>query len=295
MPNHTPIIQEPENEVKWELMFLGAHVSIAGGFDKCLDRIMDLGGNTLMTFTSSPRSLKTKDLGVDQIKKYLEKKAKSKIGPHFFHGVYLVNLASLSKSYLKASINSLVFYQQTAGQIGAVGTIFHIGSHKGAGLSETIDQIVASINFILDSSPKGIRLILENAAGQGGTIGEKFEDLAKIISRVGDKSKIGVCLDTQHAFAAGYPLDTALTKFDSAIGLKHLTVVHLNDSKTDFNSHVDRHANLGEGKIGLEALKKFVKNCQLSIPHCPLILEVPGAGLGPRKQDVDKLKSLVDN
>ena len=272
-------------------MYLGAHVSIAGGFDKCLDRIADLGGNCLMTFASSPRSLQYKNLDPKLVEKYLAKKAQYKIGPHFFHGVYLVNLASQSKSYLKSSVNSLVFYQQTAGDIGAVGTIFHIGSHKGAGLSETLDQIVASINFILDSSPKGIRLILENAAGQGGTIGEKFDDLIKIIGRVGDKSKIGICLDTQHAFAAGYPLDTLLTKFDSVIGLKHLSVIHLNDSKTDFGSHVDRHANLGEGKIGLENLEKFANDSRLQ--SIPLILEVPGSGLGPRKSDIDTLKSLL--
>ena len=272
-------------------MHLGAHVSIAGGFDKCLDRISQIGGNTLMTFASSPRSLKFKAPNQTKINKYLEKKSKLDIGPHFFHGVYLVNLASDSKSYLRASIDSLVFYQQLAGEIGAVGTIFHIGSHKGAGLEKTIDQVVAAINYILDSSPKGVRLILENAAGQGGAIGEKFDELGRIISRVGDRSKIGVCLDTQHSFAAGYTLETALDKFDKVIGLKHLKVIHLNDSKSEFGSKVDRHANLDEGKIGKVSLAKFASDSRLKT--IPLILEVPGAGSGPRKTDIDTLKSMV--
>ncbi len=273
-------------------MNLGAHVSIAGGLDKCLDRIVALGGDTLMTFASSPRSLRTRSFTPEEIKNYLDKKAKYGIGPHFLHGVYLVNLAAESKAYLKSSINSLIFYQQLAGDIGAVGTIFHVGSHKGRGFPQTMDQIIAAINYILDSTPKGIKLILENAAGQAGTIGADLEEFSIILSRVGDKSKIGFCLDTQHGFASGIYLDTLLSKFDHAVGLKHLTVIHFNDSLTDFNSRVDRHANLGEGTIGLDQLQKFAADPRLA--HLPFILEVPGTDHGgPRKQDIDLLRSLV--
>jgi deoxyribonuclease-4 len=274
-------------------MYIGAHVSIAGGFDKCLDRISDLGGNCLMTFASSPRSLTTRELSSDQIKTYLEKKEKLGIGPHFFHGVYLVNLASENVQNLKASTDSLIFYQQLAGEIGAIGTIFHIGSHKGIGLPDTLNQIVRSINMVLDSSPKGIKLILENCAGQGGTIGEKFEELELIINRIGDKSKLGICLDTQHAYAAGYDLTTILDKFDHIIGRKHLTVIHMNDSLVEFDSHKDRHANIGEGLIGIENIKKFLNDPRLK--EIPVILETPGEDdSGPRKKDIDLLKSMVE-
>lgn len=274
-------------------MYLGAHVSIAGGFDRAIDRAVELGANTLMTFASSPRSLHTKNYPQRELDLYLQKKADHHIGPHFFHGVYLVNLASESKSYLKASMDSLIFYQRLAGEIGAVGTIFHIGSHKGKGLDETLDQIVASVNCILDSSPKGTKLILENAAGQANTIGEKFEELAQIISRIGDKPKIGICLDTQHAFAAGYDLTKIIDRFDKVIGLKHLSVIHFNDSKTEFNSHLDRHENLGAGLIGTNTLKEFLNEPRLK--NIPFILETPGENhSGPRKTDVDLLKSLVD-
>jgi deoxyribonuclease IV len=274
-------------------MYFGAHVSIAGGFDKCLDRITDLGGNCLMTFASSPRSLTTSDFSPEQIQKYLDKKAKLDIGPHFFHGVYLVNLATSDKSFLEASVDSLIFYQRLAAEINAVGTIFHTGSHKGAGLPATLDQIIAAINMILDSSPKGIKLILENCAGQGGTIGEKFEELELILNRIGDKSKIGICLDTQHAFAAGYKMSTVIDEFDHIIGLKRLSVIHLNDSLVDFASHKDRHANLGEGLIGLDNIKTFINDPRLK--NIPFILETPGDDhTGVRKQDLDLLKSMLE-
>jgi len=273
-------------------MNIGAHVSILDGLDKSLDRIVSLGGSTLMTFASPPRSLHTRNFSPSEIKNYLEKKEKFKIGQHFFHGVYLVNLASENKSLLKASINSLIFYQRLAADIGAVGTIFHIGSHKGRGFTETMNQIVASINYVLDCSPKGIKLILENAAGLSGTVGANFDEFSAILSRIGDKSKIGFCIDTQHAFASGISLDKVLNEFDRTIGLKSLTVIHLNDSMVDFASRKDRHANLGEGNIGLDNIKMFINDSRLK--NIPLILETPGTNhSGPRKQDLDLLKSLV--
>lgn len=245
-----------------------------------------------MTFASSPRSLHTRNFSPSEIKNYLEKKSKFKLGPHYFHGVYLVNLASENKSLLKASINSLVFYQRLAADIGAVGTIFHVGSHKGRGFAETMNQIVASINYVLDCSPKGIKLILENAAGHSGTIGANFEEFSTILSRIGDKSKIGFCLDTQHAFASGVSLDKLLFEFDRVIGLKSLAVIHLNDSAVDFASKKDRHANLGEGNIGVENIKMFVNDSRLK--NIPLILETPGTNhSGPRKQDLDLVKSFI--
>lgn len=273
-------------------MYIGAHVSIAGGLDKSLDRIVQLGGNCLMTFASSPRSLKTPKISQDQISKYLEKKKQYSIGPHFFHGVYLVNLASENKSHVKASINSLIFYQQLASEIEAVGTIFHIGSHKGLGLAETIDQIVAAINYVLDSSPKNTKLIIENAAGQGGTVGADFSEISQIISRVGDRSKIGFCLDTQHAFASGYSLKKVMLDIANCGLINHLCAVHLNDSVTDFASKVDRHANWKEGKIPIDDLKIFLDHPRLK--NLPIILEVPGDNhTGPRQQDLDFIKKLA--
>lgn len=267
-------------------MNLGCHISIAGGFDKCIDRIVERGGNCLMTFASSPRSLQTKEFTDADIDVYLEKKKMFKIGPHFFHGVYLVNLATDKEDYLQISIDSLIFYQKLAARIGGEGTIFHLGSGTG-------EKTVVALNRVLAATPKGVTLFLENAAGQGKNLGGKFEELHQLIKNVEEPEKIGVCLDTQHAFAAGYDLTRVLDEFDKIIGLEYLKVVHLNDSKVDFGSNVDRHENLGEGKIGTKLLKQFVTDPRLK--NVSFILEVPGDGDGPIKEDIDKLKSLADN
>jgi apurinic endonuclease APN1 len=271
-------------------MYFGSHISIAGGFDKCIDRIVERGGNCLMTFASSPRSLQTKEFTDADVEVYIEKKKTFKIGSHFFHGVYLVNLGTDKEDYLRASIDSLTFYQQLAGRIGGAGTIFHTGSTK-LEFSKVKDQVIKALNRTLAGTPDGVKLFLENCAGQGGTIGDEFEELRELIKGLEDDSKIGVCLDTQHSFASGYDLDTVLDKFDKIVGLKYLGVIHVNDSKTDFGSRVDRHENLGEGKIGEAVLKKFLRDPRIA--GIPLILEVPGSGDGPRKEDIDKLKSLL--
>jgi len=267
---------------------------MAGGFDRSLDRAQQIGASCLMTFASSPRSLSHAAIPAESISRYLAKKKSSGLGPHFFHGVYLVNLASSSHDYLQASIASLISYQQFAGQIGGIGTIFHIGSTRGPVTVELISQIVEAVNYVTDSSPKGTKLILENSAGQSGSIGSDLGQLGSIIGRVGDHSKIGVCLDTQHLFAAGIDLQKSLNIFDRQIGLKYLTVLHINDSETAFGSHIDRHANLGEGKIGLDNLRQLLADPRIAA--IPLILEVPGENKsGPRRQDIDTLKSLIDN
>lgn len=234
-----------------------------------------------MTFASSPRSLQTKEISDVDVEVYLEKKKMFKIGPHFFHGVYLVNLASDKEEYVKASIASLTFYQTLAGRIGGEGTIFHLGSGSG-------EYTIMALNRVLAATPKGVKLFLEHS------VRDKFEYLKELISQVEEPEKIGVCLDTQHAFASGYVLSTVLNEFDKIIGLKYLSVVHLNDSKTEFGSKVDRHENLGAGKIGKKLLKTFIDSLPTT-HNIPLILEVPGDGDGPRKEDIDTLKSLADN
>jgi apurinic endonuclease APN1 len=229
-----------------------------------------------MTFASSPRSLQKREFTIEEIENYLAKKRESNIGSHFFHAPYLVKLVGKS-DYVAASIDLLNFYQDIAEKISGAGTIFHIGDSNL--------QNVPAIQQIVTSHPK-VKLILEGPANGS------LEDLAKLIANCKlPTANLGVCLDTQHTFASGEKLETILDKFDQLIGLKYLSVIHLNDSKTDFGSKVDRHENLGQGKIGESILKSFIKDPR--IQHVPLILEVPGAGDGPRKEDIDKLKELV--
>jgi len=252
--------------------YLGTHVSIAGGFDKCITRASEMGANCLMTFASSPRSLQYKEVDIGSYQK---------IGPHFFHAPYLINLASPDPDYRRASIDLLVFYQKLNARIGGSGTIFHI-------TPPPFGPLLQSIIEVQQKSSDQVPIIIENSA--------RFESL-KILDLIDNlKLKVknfGVCLDTQHLFASGITLESALDKFNEQIGLHHLKVIHLNDSKTDFGSHVDRHENLGSGKIGLESIKKFVNDPRLK--NIPFILEVPGAGDGPQKRDIDTLKSLIDN
>jgi deoxyribonuclease-4 len=270
---------------------IGAHVSIAGGIDKSIERIVQMGGNVLMTFASSPRSLKTANIKPKTIEGYKTKKKEAGIKAHFFHAPYLINLAADSKTNLRVGLDCLISYQQLASAMGVDGSILHVGSHKGVGLPAKIDQVVRALNEALDSTPKGTKLFLENSAGQAGSIGADFEEISKIIDRLGDRSKVGVCLDTQHAFAAGYTLETIIEKFNKIIGIKYLNIVHFNDSKSEFGSHLDRHENLGKGTIGKESLKNFINDSRLA--SIPFILEVPGDGNGPRKKDVDYVKDLI--
>ncbi len=281
-------------------MEIGGHVSIAGGFDKCIDRAVAIGANCLQTFASSPRSLKTSDFSAEIIEKYLTKKKEFKIGSHFFHGPYLINLASEKSNYVKASIDTLIFYQKFAGLIGGNGTIFHIGSHKGVGFDFVKNQIVTAIVEILKKTPSNVKLYLENAAGHKGVIGDDFEELGEIVSSVPDdlQKKLSVCLDTQHAFASGYEVrneigvNKMLSDLDRDIGLEFLEVIHANDSKVELGGRRDRHENIGEGFIGADGFKVILNHKKLKL--LPFILEVPGENRsGPREQDVEKLMSSV--
>ncbi len=282
-------------------MLLGAHVSISGGLDQALDRGQALGATAIQTFASSPRTIHFSPIPKDIIDAYHHKLPQSGIKLHLFHGVYLINLAHESSGYVDLCVESLKFYQQTAGQIGGLGTIFHVGSHKGLGLDHYISQITQAISTVLKDSPKGVWLLLENAAGHQGTIGQKLAELQLIIESVKqtgiDTRYLGIGLDSQHAFASGYDLrsssglESLITDVTETVGLDRLQVIHLNDSLTDCRSGRDRHANLGEGLIGLDGIRRLVNHEKLC--HLPMILEVPGEKAGPRPIDVETLKSLI--
>lgn len=281
-------------------MLIGAHVSISQSFDQCLDRAAELGANCLQTFASSPRSLKTAEFPQPVIEKYLRKKSAYHMGPHFFHGVYLINLASENREYVQASVGSLNFYQKFAGEIGGAGTIFHIGSHKGRGFGTVKNQIIEAVTEAAINTPLGVRIFLENAAGAGGVIGADFDEIGEIIKGIPPelRTRLAVCLDTQHALASGYELRSeagireTLEKFDRSVGLEYLMVVHANDSKIEPGGHRDRHENIGKGFIGESGFAKLLSHPKLK--NLPFILEVPGENKsGPRKEDVELMKSLA--
>lgn len=284
-------------------MNIGAHVSISGGFDLAIERGAQIGATAIQTFASPPRTLKFFPPTDEVIERYRATRVRSPIQTHVFHAVYLVNLASEKPDYVRASVESLVHYQILAGVLGVLGTIFHVGSHKGNGFETVKETVARAIAEVAKQSPPGVLLLLENAAGHAGTIGQTIDELAFLLTRaieLGARSEqIGLCLDTQHSFASGVDgriqesLDNFLEHIDATVGLERVKVIHVNDSKSDLGSHLDRHENVGSGLLGATGIRNWLNHPKLK--QLPFILEVPGRdGEGPGKKDVEELKALIE-
>ena len=271
---------------------IGAHVSISGGLDKAVEATVRMGGNALQIFSSSPRmwfsSLPPKSV-TEQFNNLCET---HDVRPVFIHAKYLINLGSDKKELVKKSIQSLKFDFQVGEMINAKGVIVHLGSHLGRGFSTIQEQLVNSIKEILQDSPAGVELIIENSAGQKGKICSLLSEISLLLRTIND-SRLGWCYDTCHGWGAGISFgkdwENTLHQFDL---VKSLACLHINDSKGVFGGGLDRHENLGEGKMGLKELGKFVNYPAFN--NLPLITEAPGFdGQGPDKNNLDILKSLV--
>tara|TARA_Y100000588_G_scaffold128990_1_gene141285 strand:+ start:8462 stop:9310 length:849 start_codon:yes stop_codon:yes gene_type:complete len=276
-------------------MRLGAHVSTSGGLDKVSERAMDIGAEVVQIFATSPRAWKFRELPESQIEAFRENAANTGLKQTFIHASYLINVGG-DPSLLQKSVDSLTLHMEAAGKIGAEGVIFHGGSHKGIGFDGVIDQASSALRTVLEKSPQGVNLIIENSAGMGSHIGSSFVEIARLMDSIGD-SRVKVCLDTEHTFAAGYNLaetnsiDEVMEEFDKEIGLANLVVVHANDAKVEFGSGVDRHENIGDGYIGLDGFKVIMGHN--AFKEVPFILEVPGFdGNGPDQINMDRLKAI---
>lgn len=270
---------------------------MAGGFPKAVERALGIGANCFQIFAGSPRSFKEVAYSGEILDKFNQMLLETGLGPVFFHGVYLINLAAADQRLYELSIQSLIFYLKLCQRIKVEGVIFHIGSHGGLGYEAVKKRVYTAVERILAQTTKG-RLILENNAGQGGGIGVRFEEISDIINYI-RSDRLAVCLDSQHAFAAGYPLEdaagleTTIEQFDQTVGLANLTALHLNDSKFPQGSRRDRHENIGEGLIGLAAVKNILNHPRLR--HLPFVIETPGfENKGPDKKNMEILKSLLD-
>lgn len=277
-------------------MKLGAHVSTAGGLDKAVDRGLEIGCETIQVFGSSPQSWAFKPVPQAQTEAFRQKAQAAGVGPVFFHCIYLINLGNPDPGNVQKGIQSLINYMDLAAQISAGGIIFHPGSHKGAGYDAIFKQTVDGIINVLEHSPEGPWLTLENTAGMGQHIGASFGELGRIIKAVGSP-RLKVCLDTEHSFAAGYNvaskegLEAAMEEFDREVGLDRLVAVHANDSKQPLGSGVDRHENIGQGHIGIKGFEVIMAHP--AFRNLPFFLEVPGMeGGGPDKANVDILKDI---
>lgn len=274
---------------------IGAHVSIAGGLPNAISNILKIEGNCLQIFAGSPRLWFRKPFSESEVKDFFLGIKKNNLGPVFIHSLYLVNLASVNRDIFEKSVNSLVIDMQNGARIGSAGVIIHIGSHLGAGFDSVKAQLVAAIERILEQT-QGCDLLLENAAGQNGKIGS-LEELSYLINKV-DNPRLKICLDTCHLYASGVDLGepAIVTKLITDLNnfnlLNKLVCLHLNDCASDLGSHRDLHANIGEGKIGLDGLKRFVTQKEFS--NLPLILEVPGENReGPDLRNITLAKGLT--
>jgi deoxyribonuclease-4 len=214
----------------------------------------------------------------------------------FLHAIYLINLGTADEAHLDRGVQSLINYMNLAAEIGATGVVFHPGSHKGAGYEAILAQSVAAIQRVLENSPDGPYLAVENMAGMGQHIGAKFDELGRIIEGV-KSPRLKVCLDTQHSFAAGYDLastegiESMISEFEDTIGVSNLLVVHANDSKRPCGSGVDRHDNIGDGFIGESGFATIMGHP--AFRDVPFLLEVPGFDeKGPDQKNIDILKAL---
>lgn len=278
-------------------MKLGVHVSIAGNLINSLDRAKSVGCETMQIFTSNPKGWDFKIRPEEEITEFCTKTKEYNIDPIFGHMIYLTNLASDNPYIYTNSINSLISGLVLADAACFAGVITHVGSHGGRGDEAGIKQVVNALKQSLATTKEKVPIILETDAGSGNHLGFRFEEIAEISKRVGSE-KIKVCLDTCHIFAAGYDIRTekgieeALGNFDQTIGLDRLSVLHLNDSKADLESRVDRHEEIGKGKIGVEAFKYIVNHPKLT--HLPGIVETPDNkdSVQTEKSSLDTLKEL---
>ena len=290
---------------------LGFHVSIAGGISKSVSNARDLGCNAFQIFTRNPRGWSAnplRDKDVQDFKRELARNNNSlKIANDsiFVHMPYLPNLSSPNKSIYRKSLNVLSQEVDRCSKLSIPYLVLHLGSHQGKGSQNGINLIVNACSSVLHKGNKSakskseVTLLLENSAGQRHNVGSNFEEIRAILDKLkslGNKKHVGVCLDTCHAFAAGYDLrteksvDETLDVFNKTIGIKeNLKLVHLNDSKDNLNSGRDRHEHIGLGKIGMEGFKAFFKRKPI-IDNVPLIMETP---IDERRDNADNLNAVL--
>jgi deoxyribonuclease IV len=277
---------------------IGAHVSVAGGLSNCFVNAKKIGAECIQIFGSAPQQWKTSFPSEDTIKKFKSEQKISGIKPVFLHASYLVNLGSPDNRIFYGSIKNLGEHYQIANSLGASGLIFHTGSAKGGSKEEAIERVAKGIKLILEENKFKPWLILENSSGGGDKIGVSLEEISEIYQAV-DNPRLKICFDTAHGFEAGMfekfsddELDEFVEKGDKLFGWKNVVAMHINDSKTKFKSNHDRHANIGDGCIGLESFRNLIHHKGFN--KLAWILEVPGFDdSGPDKKNIDILHSLL--
>ncbi len=278
-------------------VLLGAHMSIAGGVYNAVAEGESINCTCIQIFTHSNRQWAHKSISAEEAQKFKEAQKNSSIEMAVVHASYLINIGSVNKGIREKSKKTLLMELEHCRQLDIPYLIMHPGSAAGSSEEDCLNSISEQLNEILEETDNKITtILLENTAGQGSNVGYKFEQLAKIISQVKHKKRIGVCLDTCHAFTSGYDFRTEKEykamwqEFDKIIGIEKLKAIHMNDSKSDLGSNVDRHENIGEGKLGLAAFKLIMNDPKFL--HIPKIIETP-KGENWQKDDKKNLDTLI--
>ncbi|MFO8000187.1 MAG: deoxyribonuclease IV [Marinilabilia sp.] len=269
--------------------YIGAHVSAAGGVENAPVNAAAIGATAFALFTKNQRQWKAKPLTEKNIVKFRENCEKHGFKPRHIlpHDSYLINLGHPEEAGIRKSRDAFLDEMQRCQQLGLDRLNFHPGSHLGKiSEEESLKRVADSVNEALEAT-RNVTAVIENTAGQGTNLGYSFEHLAFIIDRIDDKSRVGVCIDTCHGWAAGYDFlsengyEKIWNDFDHMVGLDYLKGIHLNDAKRELGSRIDRHASLGEGEIGERAFTRLMQDNRLN--DVPLILETPDPERWPRE------------
>jgi deoxyribonuclease-4 len=275
---------------------VGVHVSIAGSLDLAVDRAKDIGCDVFQMFSRNPRGWGYKPLTDGDCALYKKKIATTGILP-VDHMPYLPNLASPKPEIWDKSVMTLTVELDRCGRLGIPYLVTHLGHHLGDGIAGGRARVIKAVNIALASSNNEVMLLLENTAGEKNSVGSSFEHIHAIIEGIEKKDRIGVCFDTCHAFAAGYELrtetglDSTLSKLDETVGLDRLKIIHVNDTKGDLGSGLDRHEHIGMGFIGEEGFRRILHNKVFF--SLPLVCETPVDERRDDRGNIQKVRELA--
>ena len=274
-------------------MKLGFHISIQDGVDKAVDRADAIGCTTFQIFTQSPRMWRHRELREEEIKRFKYRLQETGIDPVFSHMPYLPNLSTPDPGNYRKSVETLTAEVGKCNQLRVRYLVTHLGSHLGSGTERGIERIVEALNHanaVFDETPI---ILLENTSGKTNEVGSTFNEISRIIEKV-ESDRVGVCLDTCHAYTRGYDIATqrglaeTLDELDSHVGLERLHLVHLNDARDTLGSRLDRHEHIGLGKIGEEGFMVILNSV---LREVPMVMETP---MDERRTDVDNMRKAME-
>ncbi len=276
---------------------LGAHQSIAGGYHKAVERAAEVDCEVVQLFTKNNNQWRARDITPEEVARFRAALTSLRIGHPIAHDSYLINLAAPQKRLWKRSIDAFVVEMHRAETLGIPGVVTHPGAYTSSSVARGLKRVAAALDEI-HAQTRGLaaRCLLETTAGQGTSLGWRFEHLAAILDAVRDPDRLGVCFDTCHVFAAGYPLGTqkdyraTMRAFDQVVGLARIRAFHLNDSARPLGSRVDRHAHIGRGHLGSEAFRLLLRDRRFR--RVPMYLETPKGKTGRQDWDVVNLRKL---